>query len=171
VKKSSKNGEAPRAGRKPASLQSLQIKKRAQQKRSFLRLMRDTGGNVSRSCESAGISRPTAYEWRESDPEFAAQWNQSVEFGTDELEEEARRRAFAGVDEPVFYQGEECGTVRKYSDTLLIFLLKGRKPDKYRERVSIDVNKLDADIERELALIAAGSQAGNAGEAEGEAIH
>jgi hypothetical protein len=35
----------------------------------------------------------------------------------------------------VFYQGQMCATVRKYSDTLLIFLLKGRKPERYREQV------------------------------------
>jgi hypothetical protein len=35
----------------------------------------------------------------------------------------------------VFYQGIQTATVRKYSDTLLIFLLKGRKPERYRERV------------------------------------
>ena len=47
------------------------------------------------------------------------------------------RRAREGVDEPVFYQGEHCCNVRRYSDTLLIFMLKARKPDVYRERASI----------------------------------
>ena len=51
-------------------------------------------------------------------------------------EDEAVRRAHDGVDEPVFYQGKACGVVRKYSDTLLIFLLKGRRPEKYRDRPS-----------------------------------
>jgi hypothetical protein len=137
----------------------------------FLRCLRESGGNVSRACEAAGLSRQTAYEWRSADKDFAERWDETVEAGTDELEEEARRRAFAGVDEPVFYQGDECGTVRKYSDTLLIFLLKGRKPDKYRERVTIDVKQLDSDIERELALIAAGGKANPAGEAESETLH
>ena len=46
-----------------------------------------------------------------------------------------RRRAVEGVEEPVgWYKGEAGGVVRKYSDTLLIFLLKGRKPEMYRER-------------------------------------
>ena len=62
-----------------------------------------------------------------------------MENAADLLEEEARRRAHDGVDEPVWFQGVQCGTVRKYSDTLLIFLLKGAKPDKYRERSSVVV--------------------------------
>lgn len=34
----------------------------------------------------------------------------------------------------MFYQGEQCGTIREYSDTLAIFLLKAHKSEKYRER-------------------------------------
>ena len=37
------------------------------------------------------------------------------------------------MDEPRFYEGEVCGYVRKYSDTLLIFLLKARRPAKYQD--------------------------------------
>ena len=55
------------------------------------------------------------------------------------LEEEARRRAYVGFDEPVFGSGGhgigtvQVGVIRKYSDTLLIFLLKGIRPGKFRE--------------------------------------
>ena len=41
------------------------------------------------------------------------------------------------MNEPVFYHGQVCGTVRKYSDTLLIFLLKGARPDKFRDNATI----------------------------------
>ena len=54
------------------------------------------------------------------------------------LEAEARRRTAIGVDEPVFYQGQVVGHIRKYSDNLLMFLLKAHWPEKFRENVSID---------------------------------
>jgi AraC-like DNA-binding protein len=38
-------------------------------------------------------------------------------------------------------------------------------------KIEIDVNKLDSDIERELALITAGSEISSTGEAAGESIH
>ena len=38
------------------------------------------------------------------------------------------------VLEPVVSAGKVVTTVRKYSDTLLIVLLKGKRPDTYRER-------------------------------------
>ena len=34
-----------------------------------------------------------------------------------------------------FYKGSVCGVVRKYSDSLLMFLLKGARPDVYREQM------------------------------------
>jgi hypothetical protein len=56
------------------------------------------------------------------------------------LESEARRRAVDGVDEPVFHKGRICGTVRKYSDALLMFLLRGNAPEKYKEGVTVGGN-------------------------------
>jgi hypothetical protein len=90
--------------------------------------------NVGKACAAVGISRQTAYVWREERPEFAAAWDKALRVGVSALEDEAHRRAFEGTDEPVFHQGAECGSVRKYSDTLAIFLLKAHNPEKYRER-------------------------------------
>ena len=50
------------------------------------------------------------------------------------LEPEAIRRTVEGVEKPVYHQGRQVGTVREYSDTLLIFLLKGWKSERYTER-------------------------------------
>ncbi|MBX6773030.1 MAG: hypothetical protein IRY83_14975 [Chloroflexi bacterium] len=55
----------------------------------------------------------------------------------DALEAEAWRRAVDGVERPVYQNGQRVGAVREYSDTLLIFLLKGGRPQKYRERYEL----------------------------------
>jgi hypothetical protein len=101
---------------------------------AFLAALSGTA-NVARACDAAGIGRTTAYEWREADEDFRKRWDKALEIGIEALEDEAVRRAKEGWDEPVFYQGQQIATMRKYSDTLLIFLLKGRKPERYRERV------------------------------------
>ena len=126
--------------------------------RAFLEGLRSTGGNISKACQLAVIGRQTVYEWRSADAEFAQRWDETLESAIESLEEEARRRAFEGTDEPVFYQGEVCGAVRKYSDTLLIFLLKAHKPERYRENIKISIDEIDSAIERELAALAAGNQ-------------
>ncbi len=88
---------------------------------AFLANLRLTG-NVSEACRAAGIkSRENAYLlWRHC-PEFRREWDQAKKEAIEILEEEARRRVI-----PL--------TVKKHSDTLLIFLLKAGKPKKYRER-------------------------------------
>jgi hypothetical protein len=95
--------------------------------------------NVSAVCQSEAISRATAYYERDRDEEFRAAWDAAVQLGTRALEDEAIRRAREGTEEPVFYQGAVCGSVRKYSDVLLIFLLKARDP-KYRERSALELS-------------------------------
>lgn len=106
----------------------------------FLRALEQTG-NVSASCRAAGISRETAYHWKNRDTSvgrrFAERWEKALEEATDRLELEARRRAF-GVDKPVFYQGERIDTVKEYSDTLLIFLLKAHRPERFSERFRME---------------------------------
>ncbi|OJU90986.1 MAG: terminase [Burkholderiales bacterium 66-5] len=104
---------------------------------AFCAALSEAGGSVTRACRAVGISRQTAYEWRSNSPEFAKAWEVAKAQGMDALEDEATRRAFEGFDKPVTFQGEVRDTVREYSDTLLIFLLKGGKPEKYRERAEI----------------------------------
>ena len=107
-------------------------------KAAFLAALSETG-NVSKAAEASGINRRSHSRWLQEDDEYRVATAEALDAAADKLEEEARRRAHDGFDEPVYYQGEVCGTVRKYSDTLLIFLLKGARPDKYRERTSITV--------------------------------
>lgn len=62
--------------------------------------------NIGKACAAIGISRQTAYEWRDDDPDFAARWDQAKRVGVTALEDEAHRRAFDGVAEPVVHKGE-----------------------------------------------------------------
>ncbi len=103
--------------------------------------------NVTHAARTAGISRSRVYDIRKEDAEFAAAWDNAIEEGADALELEARRRALEGVKEPVFYKGEVCGHVLRYSDTLLMFLLKAHRPEKYRERYQATI-----DDTRELTV-------------------
>lgn len=95
--------------------------------------------NVCRACEDAHLSRMTAYYWRNNDSEFKRQWDDCLELGTDALEDEAIRRAAEGTLEPVFQGGQCVGHVRKFSDTLLIFMLKARRPAKFKDRAHLEV--------------------------------
>lgn len=105
----------------------------------FLETLRKTC-NVTLAAQAAGVSSSTAYKHRQDDVIFAERWDEALSEGIDLLEAKAHQRAFEGVNEPVFWQGQEIGFVRKYSDGLTMFLLKAHRPDKYRERSQVDQN-------------------------------
>lgn len=99
----------------------------------FLTSLASTG-NVTASAMAIGFGRSQMYDRRKADAAFAALWDEAEAMACDALEAEARRRSIAGVLEPVFHKGMKCGTIRRYSDTLLIAQLKAHRPEKYRER-------------------------------------
>ena len=91
------------------------------------------GAHVRLAAAVAKVHFTLPYKRRRFDDAFRAAWDEAMEIGMEALEGEAARRAYHGVEEPVFYNGVQCGSVRKYSDKLLMFLLKARKPANYRE--------------------------------------
>jgi hypothetical protein len=91
------------------------------------------GGHVMNAAQVAGVTRQTAYKARDSDEDFALAWADAIEEATETLERVAVRRATVGTKRPVFYRGEVVGSIRDISDTLLIFLLKSRRPEVYRD--------------------------------------
>ena len=117
-----------------------------------------SGATVEKALAASGISRGTVYEWRKADKAFAEQWDEAVEAGTDGLEDEAVRRGRDGVEKPVFQGGKQVGFVQEYSDTLLIFMLKGRRPEKFKDRhehTGKDGGAIEVDVQDVRAKLAA----------------
>jgi hypothetical protein len=106
-------------------------------------------GNVSQACRATDVPRRVCYRWKEEDEAFVADWEEAKADAGDTLEEEARRRAVDGTLKPVWHKGEFVGSVREFSDTLLIFLLKGAKPNKYKDRWE---GKLDGKMDLNMNL-------------------
>jgi hypothetical protein len=119
---------APAVGRK------LTHKKKAT-KKAFLSAYGEAC-SISAAAEAAGLARQTHYNWLASDEAYKAAFLKMQEQAAQLLEDEAVRRAYQGVERPVTVAGKR-EVVKEYSDTLLIFLLKGLRPDKYRERSEI----------------------------------
>jgi hypothetical protein len=104
---------------------------------TFLEVLRDTC-NVSEAARAAGMSRRSAYDWRDADQAFAADWADAEQEAADKLEREAWRRAVDGVDKPVTFQGRITATYKEYSDRMLEILLKGHRPEKFADRVKAE---------------------------------
>ncbi len=112
-------------------------------------------GNVTVAAQAAGVSRSGVYVQRQLDDAFAKAWEEAEEVAADRLEAEAWRRAVEGVAEPLVSAGKlvsgEDGrpmVIRRYSDNLLALLLRAHRPEKYRERTSVELDVSDRLADR-----------------------
>ena len=102
-------------------------------RRVFLDILAKTG-KVAEAARACGYTdTATLQAFRRQDEDFAEAWDFALESAAHVLEEEGWRRAQDGVLEPVFYKGKVAGYKTNYSDTLLMFMLRGLKPGVYRE--------------------------------------
>ena len=101
-------------------------------KKLFLDTLRETA-SVARAAHKSGLNRSTWYRHRRKSERFAAAWAEALDEGIEKLEEEALQRAIGGTRQPVFFRGEKIGEVRRYSDALLMFLLRAHRPQRYRD--------------------------------------
>ena len=139
--------------------------------RAFLRHYARTG-NVTEAARAAGVSRNLHYYWLEHLPGYREAAAQAEQMAADALEREAWRRAVEGWDEPVYQKGQLVGTVRRYSDVLMTLLLRGLRPERYRERVDIgsepgrpvqvQLAPQDEEAARRLIEVMAARRLGNA---------
>ena len=89
------------------------------------------GSNTSVAARIAKTSRRNIYFWLDRDPEFRECYEAARRLVVRAHVDEAERRAFVGVRDPVFQAGVRVGYRRKYSDVLAIFLLKAMDPETF----------------------------------------
>lgn len=107
--------------------------KRDTRKKRFLDALTEQG-TVYHAAQAAGVSRMTAYRWRQDDREFASQWDEAMETAVDAVESALYQKAKGGDTVP------------------MIFYLKAHRPI-YRDRLNIDLRQLHAEVEEGFALV------------------
>ena len=78
------------------------------------------GDSINHAVKAAGLGRSTVYRWRDEYEDFRLAWEEAIEDGIERLEDAAYQRALEG------------------SDTLMIFLLKAKKPKIYSDRQRLE---------------------------------
>ncbi|WP_198143496.1 hypothetical protein [Altererythrobacter epoxidivorans] len=92
-------------------------------------------GNVRLACRAGRVSPQTAYRARRTRPAFAALWDAALLSARTRAEEVLADRALNGVEEQVFYHGEEVATRRRYDSRLLLAHLA--RLDRLAERAEV----------------------------------
>lgn len=125
--------------------------------------------SITKAARAARIERRLHYNWLADDPEYPKLFAAAQTEAAQILEDEAIRRAHEGVLKPLTYKGqfsyktrprkdangavikdkdgrvqvEEYGAplaIREYSDGMMMFLLRGFLPAKYRENSSVELS-------------------------------
>jgi hypothetical protein len=116
-------------------------------------------GNISAAHKAGRFTRQDVVNLKRMDAAFSEAYEEALEHAADRLEAEAWRRALEGVAHPVVAAGKpvvdprtgETLTIRRYSDQLLVLLLKGSKPEKYSSRATHSTTDESATIIKEIA--------------------
>jgi hypothetical protein len=101
-----------------------------EKKLAFLAVLSETC-LVGRACKAIGISRQTAHNWREADPEFAEAWLKAARVGASVLDDELIRRALVGQEEKTYVDGVLVKVVRKSDLKTLLAAARAHNPQKY----------------------------------------
>jgi hypothetical protein len=115
----------------PAQVRTATLKK------IYLANYRTTGRN-DLATKEAKIPYDTPHGWARTDPEFKRMWAEARYDAATVLEDAAYKRAVKGVRRGVYHRGELIGFEREFSDQMLSLLLKGHKPDIYKERSAVE---------------------------------
>lgn len=110
-----------------------------ERRKAFLKLL-EQGVKVIDAAEKVGVAVTTTYTHRQQDEDFRQAWAAAKQLHEDSvldtIEHEIDRRGIEGWEEERYYEGQLCGYVRKFSDTLLMFRAKALAPAKYGDRVT-----------------------------------
>jgi hypothetical protein len=108
--------------------------------------------SVTAAAKRCAVSRASHYKRLERDPRYRAAFEDAEALIGATIHAEICRRALEGWDTPVFWQGKQCGSIRKYSDRLLVLLAKAHCPE-FRDRVTVEHCGGQADVRLRVEFV------------------
>ncbi len=107
--------------------------------RAFIEALAETA-SVGRTAKMVNMSTVSCYGLRKhpQGADFRRAWDAAIDLGVQHLKDIAFERAVEGQLEPVWQRGKLVGHKRKYSDALLMFLLKNYGTDENGRNVTVN---------------------------------
>ena len=93
-------------------------------------------GVCYRACKAYGTSAVHLYRLRKANEDFNELVMEALGLYQEKIAQTVHNRGLEGWDEPVYYQGKQCGTIRRYSDRMLELQAK-RHCKEYREKSEV----------------------------------
>lgn len=141
-----------------------------------------TCGTITTAARESKISMSNHTTWLSQDDAYVEAYEHAKRFLNEELEREARRRAMQGVRQYKFHNGTpvliQCSqddpesmpvdTIingeekrvymkhyyeHKYSDSLLMFMMKGKDPEQWGDKTKIESTNVNTNVEVDLNTV------------------
>lgn len=125
---------------------------------AMVRYVRRRGWNVGKVASVGGVGVRTVERYLAEDEDFRAAIDEAKGVFLAKLERAAERRAIKGVTSTRKGKDGDVYTETKYSDTLLVHLLKANGRGKHTEHIEVD-QRTKADVAVDLSAIAADPEA------------
>lgn len=107
-------------------------------------------GNVRAAAQQVGVSRAHLYRMRRALAQFRKLWDAALVIARPQVEEVLADRALNGVQEVLFYHGEEVATRTRYDSRLLLAHLARLDRIAGTSGIHATVQDFDAEVERLL---------------------
>jgi hypothetical protein len=91
--------------------------------------------SMTEAAKRAQVTTAAHYGWMKKFPKYRECFAEMKQLAGDYLEGVAVDRATNGWLEPIYYQGNRCGSVRRFDGGLLQFLLRGMMSERYGAKV------------------------------------
>jgi hypothetical protein len=105
-------------------------------------------GSVRAACRAVPVSPQTVYRARRSSRDFALAWDAAVLVARPHVEDVLSDRALNGVEEAVYYHGEEIARRRRFDSRLLLAHLARLDKAEDRDEVREVAEGFDTALER-----------------------
>jgi len=134
--KKRRKGKRGKAAAGPPLAPENRLVSTRQRQKAFLKAYAECC-TIAGAAQLCGLSRDEHYHWLKKSPQYFTIFKDIQARVSELVESVAIHRAVYGWMEPVYYQGNPCGQVRRYDGGLMQFILRGMMPEKYSSKVEM----------------------------------
>lgn len=96
-------------------------------KEIFCRTLTETG-SVKAACKAIGITRQTAHNWKDTDEQFAREWEKARVMHKEAAKDKLAELALQGIKKTVYHQGKPVGIQVEYNANITIYYFESEWP-------------------------------------------
>ena len=129
LNRQARNSTEPFSGDGSMSIEQL-LQSTTPKQQSFINGVVSTG-TIRGASKATNISTANHYRWLDNDPRYRRVFNRALQSTVIRLEDGLVDRLLNGTEKPVFYKGEQCGTITEFDNSNTLRYLMSVAPERF----------------------------------------